>query len=95
MRTARVGDLVNNIHTHDYNYGVVLETNVNIVKELYLEEEEELILYRLGENALGDEPPATEPDGIRVLWEGGVVNVHYSDELEILSEKQKAKVFPG
>ena len=30
-----------------------------------------------------------------LLWEGGVVNVHYSDELEILSEKQKAKVFPG
>ena len=85
---------MNNIHTLDYNYGVVIETHVSVAEELYLEEEEELILHRVGEDLIDADPPLTEPDGIRVMWEGGVVNIHYSDELEILSEKQKTKILP-
>ena len=77
------GDLVNNIHTSDYNHGVVLEIGLSICNEMYMHTEEDLKLVRESESTPGS--LLTVPDGVRVLWECGNINVHYADELEVLS----------
>jgi hypothetical protein len=75
-----VGDLVNNIDTHDYNCGMVLETNISITDEL-IADGASLEMSDIQAASSGCEPPAA-----RVLWECGDVNIHYADELEVLGE---------
>ena len=83
----RSGDLVNNIHTADYNHGVVLETGLNVTDEMYISDEEELKLIRI-QNSMKGEPTSLYhvPEGIRVMWKCGDINIHYADELEIVNE---------
>ena len=78
---VRVGDLVNNVHTDDYNYGMVLETNACIFEELAIDG---LDLEELGYDA--GNRPESEPPGARVLWECGDIGLHYLDELEVLCD---------
>jgi hypothetical protein len=78
---VKVGDLVNNVHTSDYNYGMVLETNANILEELAMDG---LDLEELGYDA--GKCMATDPAGARVLWECGDIGLHYLDELEVLCD---------
>jgi|6_EtaG_2_1085325.scaffolds.fasta_scaffold48076_4 hypothetical protein len=75
-----IGDLVNNIDTADYNYGMVLEINLSVTDEL-IADGASIELADLEAAGSGYEPPAT-----RVLWECGDVNIHYADELEVLGE---------
>jgi hypothetical protein len=76
-----IGDLVNNIDTADYNYGMVIETHINIAEELHTAAL--LDVEDTGEDL------RTEPPGARVLWECGDINVHYLDELEVIGETPK------
>ena len=75
---------MNNIDTADYNYGMVLETNVNITDEL-IDSGAPYELADLEAASSGCEPP-----GARVLWECGAINIHYLDELEVISESIQA-----
>ena len=75
-----IGDLVNNVDTHDYNCGMVLETNLSITDELIVDGAS-IELSDLGVACSGCEPPAA-----RVLWECGDINIHYIDELEVIGE---------
>ena len=74
---------MNNIDTADYNYGMVLETNVNITDEL-IDSGAPYELADLEAASSGCEPP-----GARVLWECGDINIHYFDELEVISEPKR------
>ena len=74
----KVGDLVNNLDTCDYNYGMVLDTHISIT--------DELIEYGATIEPVELE---TEPPGARVLWSCGDINIHYFDELEVINEVPK------
>ncbi len=83
----KAGDLVNNIHTSDYNHGVVLEIGLSVTNEMYMQDESELKLVRESQCPPGESwSLLTEPDGVRVMWECGNINIHYSDELENIRE---------
>ena len=82
----RAGQLVNNVDCEDYNHGMVLETHVNITEELFRNGAEFI------ENDLELSYLETEPQGARVMWECGTINVHYTDELEVIrDEKQETE----
>jgi|TARA_R110001583_G_scaffold21333_7_gene81052 hypothetical protein len=91
MRSVVVGDLVNNVEGCDYNYGMVIETHINITDELldWQHSAGMLCSDTLQESYRGVD---VEPDGARVLWENGDINVHYFDELEVISEQPKQMV---
>jgi len=82
-----VGDLVNNIDCLDYNFGMVLETHVNITRELL----EAGALLEIS-YAARDDDIQVEPPGSRVLWSCGDISVHYNDELEVISAKSQQLV---
>lgn len=78
----QIGSLVNNTDTFDYNYGMVIQTEISVTEILI--EDGALDLASLEESCSGFEPPAC-----RVYWDNGEINVHYLDELEVIDEAHK------
>jgi len=83
---VNVGDLVNNVGQDDYNYGMVLETELDITEEL-LAAGSPIELADLEAVSSGCEPP-----GARVLWDTGEIDIHYTDELEVVNDERKQRV---
>ena len=80
-----IGDLVNNIECDDYNLGMVLDNNVNMAFEINQ-------IYNGPEEDFSSPPFACEPRGVRVLWESGEINIHYTDALEVINDIRKQRV---
>tara|TARA_E500000331_G_C17239787_1_gene706510 strand:- start:1735 stop:1989 length:255 start_codon:yes stop_codon:yes gene_type:complete len=77
---AEIGDLVKNVDYPEYNYGVILEVNLNMTDEL-MASGADLDLTDLESACSGFEPPS-----VRIFWESGEICAHYLDELEVVNE---------